>query len=265
MKTLSFVNNKGGVGKTTSAQNVGVALHRFAKSRVLFVDLDAQASLTRCFGYHNLHFFNGDSGSFILNDKTFDEVVISTEVGDLLPASMGFLAAEERIRASAVFPFNLKIALDKIKHRYDFIIIDCPPSLSTSARIALVASDLYFVPLQAEYLSYEGLRNFLAFANQLSMICPNLELGGVFATRYNPKMRRRLSGDLIKSTKKQLKEQFLDSYIRDNIAIPEAQADGKDIFLYDPDSNGAIDYYKLTRELINKRFTKNLMEQLMRA
>ena len=265
MKTLSFVNNKGGVGKTTSAQNVGVALHRFAKSKVLFIDLDAQASLTRCFGYHNLDFLNADSGSFILNDKTFDEVVVSTDVGDLLPASMGFLATEDRIRASPLFPFNLKIALDKIKYRYDFIIIDCPPSLSTSARIALAASDLYFVPLQAEYLSYEGLRNFLSFANQLATICPNLQLGGVFATRYNPKLRRRLSMDLVKSTKKQLNEQFLDTYIRDNISIPESQASGKDIFCYDPNSNGAIDYFKLTRELINKRFAKNLMEQLMRV
>ncbi len=265
MKTLSFVNNKGGVGKTTSAQNVGVALHRFTHSKVLFIDLDAQASLTRCFGYNNLDFFNADSGSFILNDKPFDEIVVSTDVGDLLPASMGFLVAEDRIKASPIFPFNLKIALDKIKHRYDFIIIDCPPSLSTSARIALVASDLYFVPLQAEYLSYEGLRNFLSFASQLSMICPNLQLGGVFATRYNPKIRRRLSNDLVKSTKLQLNGQFMDSYIRDNVSIPEAQASGQDIFLYDPDSNGAIDYYKLTREMVNKRFQKNLMQQLMRA
>jgi chromosome partitioning protein len=265
LKTLSFVNNKGGVGKTTSAQNVGVALHRFTKSKVLFIDLDAQASLTRCFGFSNLEFFNADSGNFILNDKSFDEIVVTTDVGDLLPASMGFLATEDRIKASPVFPFNLKLALNKIKHRYDFIIIDCPPSLSTAARIALVASDLYFVPLQAEFLSYEGLRNFLSFANQLSMICPDLELGGVFATRYNPNARKRLSIDLVKSTKKQLNEQFLDSYIRDNVAIPEAQANGKDIFLYDPDSNGAIDYYKLTREMIKKRFTKNLMEQLMRA
>lgn len=265
MKTLSFVNNKGGVGKTTSVQNVGVALHRFTGSKVLFIDLDAQASLTRCFGYNNLDFFNADSGSFILNDKPFDEIVVSTDVGDLLPASMGFIVAEDRIKASPVFPFNLKIALDKIKHRYDFIIIDCPPSLSTSARIALVASDLYFVPLQAEYLSYEGLRNFLSFASQLSMICPHLELGGVFATRYNPRNRKRLSNDLVKSIKLQLQGQFLDTYIRDNVAIPEAQANSKDIFSYDPDSNGALDYYKLTREMINKCFVKNLMEQLMRV
>jgi chromosome partitioning protein len=74
-----------------------------------------------------------------------------------------------------------------------------------------------------------------------------------------------LSNDLVKSTKKQLNGNFLDTYIRDNVSIPEAQANGKDIFLYDPDSNGALDYYKLTREMLNKRLTKNLMEQLMRA
>lgn len=264
MKTLSFVNNKGGVGKTTSAQNVGVALNRFTHSKVLFIDLDAQASLTRCFGYNNLNFLNADSGSFILNDKPFDEIVISTDVGDLLPASMGFLVAEDRIKASPIFPFNLKFALDKIKHHYDFIIIDCPPSLSTSARIALVASDLYFVPLQAEFLSYEGLRNFLSFASQLSAICPNLQLGGVFATRFNPKTRRKVSQDLIKSTKRQLNSDFLDTYIRENVAIPESQANGKAIFHYAPDSNGAMDYHKLTCELLSKHFTKNLMEQLMR-
>ena len=265
MKIFSFVNNKGGVGKTTSTQNVGAALYRFAKSKILFIDLDAQASLTRCFGYHNLEFFNRDSGSFILNEKSFDEVVVETEIGDLLPASMGFLAGEDKIKASPLFPFNLKFALNKIKDRYDFIIIDCPPSLSTSSRIALVASDLYFVPLQAEYLSYEGLRSFMNFADQLEMINPNLELGGIFATRYNPNVRKRLSNDLVEVTKEQMGESFMDTFIRENITISEAQANSSDVFSYSTNANGAIDYYKLTVEMLNKKLASNLMGQLLRA
>ncbi len=265
MKTICFVNNKGGVGKTTSAQNVGVALYRYSNSKVLFIDLDAQASLTRCFGYNNLDFLLADSGSFILGEKPFEELIIKTEVGDLLPASMGFLAREDKIKASPLFPFNLKFALDKIKDRYDFIILDCPPSLSTVARVALAASDYYFVPLQAEYLSYEGLRNFLSFASQLSIISPNLQLGGVFATRYNPRARRRISNSIIKTTKEQLNGSFMNTYIRESVSVPESQANGKDIFGYDQDSKAAVDYYNLAKEMINKKFSKNLMNQLLRA
>jgi chromosome partitioning protein len=265
MKTICFVNNKGGVGKTTSAQNVGVALYRYTQSKVLFIDLDAQASLTRCFGYNNLDFLHADSSSFISGELDFEDVVIRMDVGDLLPASMAFTVREDRIKASPVFPFNLKFALEKVKYQYDFVVIDCPPTLSTAARIALTASDFYFVPLQAEYLSYEGLRNFLNFASQLSIISPNLKLGGVFATRYNPKSRRKLSNDIIATTKQQLNGSFMSSYIRDSIAIPESQANGKDIFVYNEDSKAAIDYYNLTKEMVSKKFTKNLMEQLMRV
>jgi chromosome partitioning protein len=265
MKTICFVNNKGGVGKTTSAHNVGVALHRYSNSKVLFIDLDAQASLTRCFGYNNLDFLLADSGSFILGEKPFEDVVLKTKVGDLLPASMAFLAREERIKASPVFPFNLKFALDKVKDRYDFIILDCPPTLSTIARIALAASDYYFVPLQPEFLSYEGLRNFLNFASQLAIISPNLQLGGVFATRYNPRARRRLSNSIIKATKEQLNGNFMNTYIRESVSIPESQANAKDIFVYDEDSNAAVDYYNLVKEMVSKRFTKNLMQQLVRV
>lgn len=259
------MNNKGGVGKTTSAQNVGAALYRYTNSKVLFIDLDAQASLTRCFGFNNLDFLHADSGSFILGEKSLEDTIIKTRVGDLLPASMGFLVREEKIKASPIFPFNLKFALDKIKDQYDFIILDCPPTLSTVARIALAASDYYFVPLQAEYLSYEGLRNFLHFASQLSIISPNLKLGGVFATRYNPKANKRLSNSLIQTTKEQLNGNFMNTYIRESISIPESQANSKDIFIYAEESNAAVDYYNLAKEIVNKKFTKNLMQQLMRA
>lgn len=249
---ISFVNNKGGVGKTTSAQNIGAALHRFAEARVLFIDLDGQASLTRCFGIQESQVGSNNAGTFIARDDVPIEAIIKkTAVGDLLPSSAELNNKEDYIKASPVFPFNLKLRLEKYKSQYDFVIIDCPPTLSAMTRIALVACDMYLVPLQAEFLSYEGLRNFLNYSKEIQLISPQTQLGGVFATRYNPRINKKLSNDLIEATKQQLGDKFFASYIRDNISVSEAQASGTDIFNYAPDSNGAKDYYKLTRELLD--------------
>lgn len=251
MKIITIVNNKGGVGKTTSAQNIAAGLATFGNSRVLVIDLDTQASLTKSAGIaHETVQYN--SGSFILNEKPFDQIVQRCNGIDVLPASAELANKEDTIKAAPVFPFNLKIALDKIKDRYDFVLIDCPPALSGMTRIALVACDAYFVPLQAEFLSYEGLRNFLQYAGEIKQISPNSSLGGVFATRYNPRIRKKISNALIEAAKSQLNGSFMTTYIRDNIALSEAQSQGMPIFDYAPDSNGAQDYYNLTKEILER-------------
>ena len=247
---ISIVNNKGGVGKTTSTQNLGAAFQRFANARVLFIDLDGQASLTRCFGIQELQVGKNHVGNYLSGELPFENVVINTPIGDLLPSAAELIAKEDTIKASPVFPFNLKLLLEKVKKNYEFIMIDCPPTLSGMTRLALIACDMYLVPLQAEYLSYEGLRNFLIYSSELQLISPQTRLGGVFATRYNPKNNKKLSNDIIEATKQQLGDKFFITTIRDNIAISEAQANGKDIFSYSPDSNGAMDYYKLTKEIL---------------
>jgi chromosome partitioning protein len=248
---ISVVNNKGGVGKTTSAQNIGAAFHRFADAHVLFIDLDGQASLTRCFGIQDSQVGKNHVGNYLTGEMGFEQVVIETTIGDLLPSSSDLNAKEDGIKAAPVYPFNLRFLLDKVKKNYDFVIIDCPPTLSALTRIALISCDMYLVPLQAEFLSYEGLRNFLIYSKELQQISPQTQLGGVFATRYNPKNNKKLSNDLIESTKEQLGEKFFHTTIRDNIAISEAQANGLDIFTYSPDSNGSHDYYQLTREILH--------------
>lgn len=248
--TISIVNNKGGVGKTTSTQNLGAAFQKFANARVLFIDLDGQASLTRCFGVQELQVGKNHVGNYLSGELPFDTVVIHTDIGDLLPSSSELNTKEDSIKASPVFPFNLKLLLDKVKKNYDYIMIDCPPTLSGMTRIALIACDIYLVPLQAEFLSYEGLRNFLNYSSELQLISPQTKLGGVFATRYNPRINKKLSNDIIEATKQQLGGAFFSTTIRDNIAISEAQANGKDIFSYSPDSNGAMDYYQLTKEIL---------------
>ncbi|MFN8353863.1 MAG: ParA family protein [Spirosomataceae bacterium] len=251
MKIITIVNNKGGVGKTTSAQNIAAGLALFGNSKVLAIDLDAQASLTKSCGIQH-ESIQYNSGAFILGEKPFGDIVKKSNNFDILPASADLATKEDTIKSAPIFPFNLKIALEKIKGSYDFVIIDCPPALSGMTRIALVACDAYFVPLQAEFLSYEGLRNFLQYASEIKQISPNSTLGGVFATRYNPRIRKKISNALIEAAKSQLNGNFMGTYIRDNIALSEAQSQGIAIFDYAPDSNGAMDYYNLTKEILEK-------------
>jgi chromosome partitioning protein len=147
--------------------------------------------------------------------------------------------------------------LTGVAEHFDFCVIDCPPSLSGYTRISLIASEMYFVPLQAEYLSYEGLANFLEFAKGIQNIS-QAKLGGVFPTRYNPQAKKILSRDLISSVAEQLGQDFIEKgFIRENISISEAQAMGMNIFDYKSDSNGALDYLKLTNEIV-KRVTQNV-------
>jgi chromosome partitioning protein len=250
MKIISIVNNKGGVGKTTSSQNIGAALAKFAKARVLFIDLDSQASLTRCFGISEAEVGKNQVGSFLTGEASFENIIRAVGPGFLLPSSADLNAKEDTMKSSPIFPFNLKIMLEKYKDQFDYIIIDCPPTLSSFTRMALIACDFYMVPLQAEFLSYEGLRNFLVYSNEIRQISPTTALGGVFATRYNPNIKKKLSNDIIEATKEQLKDKFMKTNIRDNVSLSEAQARGLDVFAYAPESNGAVDYYNLTKEIL---------------
>jgi chromosome partitioning protein len=255
MKIISFANNKGGVGKTTSVQNVGACLAK-KDCRVLLVDLDPQASLTRGFGveYSDI---KKDAGDFLLGDVSFEEVVLQSELLWLIPATGKMNAKEDALKNHPSYPFNLKQMLTGVAEHFDFCVIDCPPSLSGYTRISLIASEMYFVPLQAEYLSYEGLANFLEFAKGIQNIS-QAKLGGVFPTRYNPQAKKILSRDLISSVAEQLGQDFIEKgFIRENISISEAQAMGMNIFDYKSDSNGALDYLKLTNEIV-KRVTQNV-------
>ena len=251
MNILAIVNNKGGVGKTTTAQHIGAAVATFTDSKTLLIDLDPQASLTKSLGAR-LQPSQPTIGSCLLDKATISQACIKYKNSniDLLPASLDLLQDEESIKNRMDFPFTLKRILEKSQQPYDFVIIDCPPALSALTKIALTACHRYYVPLQAEYFSYEGLREFIHYANQITMLNPQIELGGVFATRFNPRTKKKFSKELIESVKKQLQGKFLKTYIRENIALSEAQAQGQHIFEYDRTAHGAQDYYNLTKEII---------------
>lgn len=252
MNTIAIVNNKGGVGKTTTAQNLSAAIGMFSSGRkVLAIDLDPQGSLTKAFGIR-LKDTASTSGHFILGKATLAQASINYNNSniDLLPASTHLLSDEEAIKTSPQFPFNLKTALEKDPKQYDFVVIDCPPALSALTKVALIACNRYYIPLQPEYLSYEGLREFIHYANEIAQINPGVELGGVFATRFNPKANKKFSRELIENVSQQLGDKFMNTYIRENGDLYKAQAQGKHIFDYNKSSKGAIDYYNLTKEII---------------
>lgn len=167
MKVITIFNNKGGVGKTTSAQNIGAALALFAEQKTLIIDLDQQANLTMGFGIkiENKH---KNAASFILGETSLEQTRVKYKDSaiDILPPSFELRKQEERIKIKG-YPTNLSKALNKISTQYDYVVIDSPPAISTFSDVALVACDQYYVPLQAEYFSYEGLRNLAGYIDEL--------------------------------------------------------------------------------------------------
>ena len=154
MRVITILNNKGVVGKTTTVQNIAAALSRFTEGeqKVLAIDLDPQGSLTKSFGIR-LQGNAWTSGSFVLRRVSLEQATIPYKKSniDILPAFGSLLNDEEAIRSDACFPFNLQQALAQDKKQYDFIVIDCPPALSSLTQIAFIACDRYYIPLQAEF------------------------------------------------------------------------------------------------------------------
>jgi chromosome partitioning protein len=251
MKVTVFINNKGGVGKTTSSQNVAAALSKFSGARVLVIDLDPQGSLTKCFGIDKRS-VKKLSGDFILG-CSLEECKIM--VGDItvIPSNKKLSDTIDTIKGSSYFPFNLKKALQRLQDQFDVVIIDCQPSLKEGlTKLALIACTHYFVPLEAKFLSYEGLADLLEYTNEVREITENAVLGGVFATKFNPKIRKKMAEVTMNQLKSQLDSYLMDSYIRDNTKLDEAQSYGQNIFDYAPTSNGAQDYYSLTVEILKR-------------
>jgi chromosome partitioning protein len=250
MKTLPFANNKGGVGKTTSVQNVGACLADKGY-RILLIDTDSQGSLTRAYGI-NPNELQFNSGDLMLGNASFEQVVLKSDRVHIIPSNKLNKDYENMLAGKNMYHTKLKKALQFARGHYDFCLIDCPPALSAFTTNALYAADYYFVPLQAGYLSYEGLANLLEFTQEIEEE-GHCELGGVFTTRYNPKIRITLRQEIVSKVSDQLKEYFFsDCFIRENVHLDEAQAQGKDIFEYKPESNGAKDYLQLTETILNR-------------
>ena len=241
--TIAIGNQKGGVGKTTSTACIGAALVLRGK-RVLLVDLDAQQNLTFTLTQ------NEDPETSIYDTLVKDQplpIIPIRENLDLVPASLDLARAEIDMATMMVREGILKSYLDEQKEKYDYILLDCSPSLGIVTTNALVAADKLYIPLTAEALPLKGLDDIVREVKR--RVNPMLELGGVFFTRFN---NRKLNKEVISMVEKRYGEKVFQTKIRENISIAEMPLSGQTIFEYEPKSNGAADYQTLTDEIISR-------------
>jgi chromosome partitioning protein len=246
MKIISIMNHKGGTGKTTSSINIGAGLAKKGL-KVLLLDIDSQANLTEGLGKGDPELSVYDS---IRENKKLPILNVSENL-DLVPSSIDLLGAEMEIVSKIGREQILHKLLKPIRSEYDYIIIDCSPSVGLLTVNAMVASDTILLPLQGEYFAYKGVDRLLGIVNEVrDNLNDKLEIGGVFITQINP--NRILTKTIVEKLTEDLQEKVFDTKIRINVALAEAQLQGQTIFDYAPESNGAKDYEMLVDEILNR-------------
>ena len=243
---ICFANQKGGVGKTASSTNVSACLGSLG-FKVLLIDMDPQANASLSLGIREPV---ENSIYEVLQGKTRIIPVTVTNNVDLVPSKLDLAGAEYELINQMGREHLLKVELDLIKDKYDYVVIDCHPSIGLLTINALAASDFVFVPLEPEFLALAGLASLEIAINRVKKhINPKLIFGGIVITKYD--QRKNLHGDVIKAAQKRFKEKVLTSMIRTNSSLAEATTAGKSILEYAPKSNGAIDYLNLAKEIKN--------------
>lgn len=245
-KIISLLNHKGGVGKTTSAINIGAGLVELGK-KVLLIDLDPQANLTLSLGIPRQAstIYEALRGESVLTPVTVKgNLDVVTSVLDLSGAEMELINEAGR-------EFILKELFDPILPQYDYIIIDCPPSLGLLTLNALTSSHYVLIPLQTEFLAMQGLAKIKQVISKVRLrLNKELQIGGVIPTMYDS--RKVLNRDVVETITKYFGKMVFNTKIRDNVALAEAPAQRKDIFAYSPSSPGAQDYLSLCKEIMER-------------
>ncbi len=247
-KVICFSNHKGGVGKTCSACNVGAGIARKGK-RVLMIDLDPQANLSLSFGIKDPKFgiYEVMTGNADANKAIYTII----ENLDIIPSSLDLAGAEIELSSEAGREVILKEIIDSISDRYDYIIIDCSPSIGLLTTNALTASDEVMIPLQAQYLSLRGIEKLTDIIEKVrKRLNRGLKIGGVFITQFDA--RKVLNRELAVAIDDYFSDVVYKTRIRDNITLAEAPGKALDIFRYQPKCNGADDYEELCKEILNR-------------
>lgn len=251
MKIISLSNNKGGVGKTTCTVNIAAALQILEK-RVLVIDLDPQAQSTYHLGISQSNFehtFRPENTIYevLKGEIPFKDILINRNGIHILPA--GTTLRNIEYLPIPAKEFLLKDALENL-NGYDYILIDCPPSLGILTLNALTYAKEIYIPLQVQFLPYHGMYNlFEAVQTVKKRLNKDIEITGIIGTMYSAK--KIINREVIDEIKKKLPGKLFDTIIRENVSLQEAPSWGKTIFEYKPDSIGATDYMNLTKEILH--------------
>ena len=253
-KIISVANQKGGVGKTTTTVNLSTILAKKGK-KVLLIDTDPQGNATSGLGVSKdveLSVYD-----ILIGDTEFDETLQETAIKNLkvCPSNISLAGAEVQLVSMMSREQRLKTKLDKIKDQYDYILIDCPPSLGLVTLNAFTASDSVLIPVQCEYFALEGLGQLLNTVNLVKKhLNKNLEIEGALLTMYDA--RTNLSNQVVKEVKKYFEDKVYKTVIPRNVRLSEAPSYGMPIIEYDPKSAGAEHYMMLADEVIENDYYK---------
>lgn len=254
-KIIAIANQKGGVGKTTTAINLSASL-AVNEKKVLLIDLDPQANSTSGLGLDK-----DKSGVYeiLINDIPLQETIIKTDLDnlDIIPSNINLVGAEIELVDTPNREKVLSFRIRPTKIKYDYIVIDCPPSLGLLTLNGLTAADSVIIPVQCEYFALEGLGQLLTTINIVKKhFNPSLEIEGVLLTMFDSRLR--LSHQVADEVKKYFGNKVFNTIIRRNVKLSEAPSHGKPVLLYDALALGAQNYIQLALEIINKNHNEEI-------
>lgn len=259
-KIIAIANQKGGVGKTTTSINLAACL-AVAEKKTLIVDLDPQGNASVGLGLEKINFVKANIYHAMIGEENIENCIYDTELPclDICPSDNNLIGAEVELMQAMARESKLKSALESISDVYDYIIIDCPPSLSLLTLNGLNAADTYIVPMQTEYYAMEGLAQLLNTVNLIKQnLNPKLEIEGILLTMYDG--RNNLSKLVAEEIKNTFPDDTFKTIIPRNVRLSESPSHGKPIITYDITSKGSEAYLNLAKEILLREKEKKTQE-----